>query len=75
MCICSCKVPGIVGIVRVLSEAEPDATAFDTSHKLFDPKSDKTKPRWFGFNIQYIRHLEREVSLQELKTHSYVLCS
>lgn len=65
----SCKVPGIVGIVRVVSEAEPDQTAFDPSHKLFDPKSDKAKPRWFGFNIQFIRKMEREVSLHELKKH------
>ncbi|MFW6323030.1 MAG: EVE domain-containing protein, partial [Guyparkeria sp.] len=34
------KVPGIVGIMEIVSEPKPDPTAFDPDEKYYDPKSD-----------------------------------
>ena len=65
----SCKEPGCVGICEVAVEAAVDATALDPNHKYYDAKSDPAKPRWFGVEFKYVRHLRRPVTLQELKMH------
>ena len=65
----SCKVPGIVGIAEVCSEAVHDHTALDPAHKNFDVKSDPWKPTWVGLHVKTVRELRRFVTLTELKTH------
>lgn len=61
------KIPGIVGLMEIVSEAYPDHTAFDPNEKYYDPKSDPDNPRWLMVDVRYIRHFDRVVSLQELK--------
>ena len=63
----NCDVPGIVGIMEVVSEGYPDHTAFDPQSKYFDPKSDSQNPRWIMVDIKYTRHTSRVISLAELK--------
>jgi predicted RNA-binding protein with PUA-like domain len=63
----NCETPGIAGIAKVVREAYPDFTAFDRNDAHYDPKSDPDEPRWMMVDIQYVRKLERLVSLQELK--------
>jgi predicted RNA-binding protein with PUA-like domain len=65
----NCDVTGVTGIVRIVQAAYPDHTAFDTSHKHFDPKSDKENPRWFMVDVQLVRKLDRVVTLAELKQY------
>ena len=66
----SCAVPGIVGIVRVVRAAYPDATAFDRRHKHFDADSDPANPRWFVVDVQLLRRLKRIITLDELRAHA-----
>ena len=40
----NCDVPGIVGLMEVVSKGYPDFTAFDPQHRYFDPKSDPDNP-------------------------------
>lgn len=61
------KVPGIVGIMDIVSEARPDHTAFDPDEKYYDPKSDPDKPRWHLVDVRYVRHTKRVIPLTELK--------
>ncbi len=61
------KVPGIVGIMEIVSEARPDHTAFDPDEKYYDPKSDPDKPRWLLVDVKYVRHTKRVIPLTELK--------
>lgn len=61
------KVPGIVGIMDIVSEARPDPTAFDPDEKYYDPKSDPDKPRWLLVDVKYVRHTQRVIPLPELK--------
>jgi len=65
----SCAEPGIVGIVRVVSAAYPDPTAFEKKHKHYDAASDPQNPRWYMVDVQYERALERTVTLLELKQY------
>ncbi len=65
----NCDEPGIVGIMKVVKESYPDPTAFDRKDKHFDPKSDKSNPRWFLVDVGYVRKLKRTISLSELREH------
>jgi predicted RNA-binding protein with PUA-like domain len=66
----SCAVPGIVGIVRVVRAAYPDATAFDRRNRHFDADSDPANPRWFAVDVQLQRRLKHIITLDELRTHA-----
>ena len=59
--------PGVVGIMEVVSDAEPDALAFDPQSKYHDPKSDPENPRWIQRQMGFVEKFPRMVSLQELK--------
>jgi predicted RNA-binding protein with PUA-like domain len=61
------KIPGVVGTCEVVRESYADETAWDPSDAHFDPKTDKSKPRWFKVDIRYKSHLPRKVSLAEMK--------
>jgi len=67
------KPPGIAGIAEVASKPYDDPTQFDPEAKYFDPKSSLDNPRWQLVDIKYIRHLQRYLSLDELKQHTDVL--
>ena len=64
----SCKDPGIVGVMEIVSEAYPDPTAFDVSHKHFDPKSDPNNPRWLLVDVCFKEKLSQTLTLTELRT-------
>ena len=61
------KEPGVVGIMEVVREGYPDHTAFNPEGKYYDPKSDPDKPRWYMVDVRYVRHLKRNITLEELK--------
>lgn len=65
----NCKLPAIVGIMKIVREGYPDFTAFDPKDPHYDPGSSKENPRWCMVDVQYVRHLQRPLSLTELKTY------
>lgn len=64
------KIPGIVGIVEVVREGYPDATAFDPQSPYYDPNSHADAPRWYSVDVRLLRQLRRTITLAELKTHA-----
>jgi len=69
----NCKVPGIVGVAKVASEAYPDHTQFDTKSDYFDAKSTREEPRWSLVDVAYERTLRRIIPLDEIKQHADAL--
>lgn len=65
--------PAIVGIVEVIREGYPDATALDPVSPYYDPASTPANPRWHRVDVRLVRHLRRTISLAELKRHAAVL--
>lgn len=63
------KVPGIAGIMEIVSEGYPDHTAFDPESNYHDPKSDPDHPRWYMVDVRFVRRLERLIPLPELKAN------
>lgn len=66
----SCAVVGVAGIVKIVREAYPDATAFDSSHHHYDPDSDPKNPRWLMIDVKLEKKFDRIVTLEELRSHA-----
>ena|SRR3990167_2604036 len=65
----NCKTPGITGIVKIISNAYPDYTAFDPNSEHPDLSSNPDNPRWFMVDVQFVEKFENIISLAELKQH------
>ena len=65
----SCKVPAIVGTMKIASKPYPDPTQFDPASHHYDPKSDPDNPRWLLVDVKFVRKLKRPITLSELKVH------
>jgi predicted RNA-binding protein with PUA-like domain len=65
----SCKVPGIVGIAEIASEAYPDHTAFDPEEHYYDRKSNPDNPTWVMVDVKFVARLDTPITLQELRTY------
>ncbi len=63
----NCETPGIVGVVKIATEAYPDPTALDPKDDHYDPKSDRENPRWYLVEVELVRKLKRVIPLSELK--------
>lgn len=63
----SCKEPGIVGIVEVVSDASADVSAFDQDSDYFDAKSSPENPRWYSVELKFGSKFSKVISLKTLK--------
>ncbi len=63
----SCAVPAIVGVAKVVKEAYPDPTQFDSKNEGFDPKSTKDNPRWSTVDVSLVEIFEEPFTLREVK--------
>ncbi len=59
---------GIFGVAQVSKPASPDQTQFDKKSEYFDKKATKEKPIWYCVEIKYKSHLDRPITLSEIKT-------
>ena len=66
----SCKIPGIVGTMRIVSEAYPDHTAFDPDEHYYDPKSNPEKPTWLMVDVKFDSKLNELIPLQQLRQYA-----
>lgn len=66
----SCADPAVAGVVKVVREAQPDHTAFDSGSKYFDADSDPAAPRWFMVDVQLVRKFAQPVTLATLRRHA-----
>lgn len=63
----STKPTAVVGIARVCREAYPDPSQHDPKSEYYDAKSDPKQPRWSMVDVEYVAHLPRAVTLEEIK--------
>lgn len=63
----SCKVPGVVGEVKIVSKAYDDHTALDKKSKYYDPKATVDNPRWCMVDVQGVKQYKEVVPLNVLK--------
>ena len=63
----SCDPPAVVGVVEIVREAYPDATAWDPKDDHFDPKASPENPVWSMVDVKLVGILPRPVPLDELR--------
>ncbi len=63
----NCTTPGIVGIMRIHRAGYPDQTAFDQEHRYYDPKSNRTNPRWYRVDVAFVAKFAEVIPLSWLK--------
>ena len=66
----NCQNPGIAGIMEITCAGYLDPTAFDPEALHYDPQSNPDNPRWYLVDVRYRRHLDRIITLQELKEYA-----
>lgn len=65
----NCKIPGIVGVAEVASNAYPDFTAFDPNSEHPDLTSSPEHPRWFMVDVHFVTKFKKIISLESLKQY------
>ncbi|MFE8071870.1 EVE domain-containing protein [Marinobacteraceae bacterium S3BR75-40.1] len=63
----SCKRIGIAGLARVVREAYPDPSQFDTASPYCDPRSKPDNPRWSAVDLVFEQKFDRILPLQQLR--------
>lgn len=63
----NCEEPGIVGLMKVASEALPDMTALDIDDEHYDPKSTLENPIWITRTMEFVEKFPRIFTLTEIK--------
>ncbi len=61
------KIPGIVGLMRIIESNVVDPTQFDRNSKYYDPKSTLESPRWQTVAVEFVEIFAKKISLEELK--------
>lgn len=61
------KVPGIVGLMRVVEIHVTDPTQFDPNSEYYDAKSAFDAPRWQTVKVEFVEEFAKLISLDELK--------
>jgi len=64
----SCAVPAVVGVAKVVKEAYPDPTQFDTKKDGYDAKSTKENPRWSTVDVSLVEIFAEPLTLSEIKS-------
>src|SRR5512139_1973183 len=66
----SCPEPGIAGIVEVVREGHPDASAWRRGSPYHDAKSPQNKPLWYTVDVRLKQRVEPLLSLGTLRAHA-----
>ena len=62
------KIPGIVGLARVVETGIADPTQFDLNSEYYDAKSQLDAPRWQTVRVEFVEKFAKLISLDELKS-------
>lgn len=63
----NCPEPGIYGVAKVMREAYPDPTQFDTKDSHYDPRATQEKPIWDEIEIGYVRTAKQPLLLSTMR--------
>ena len=61
--------PGIAGLAKISSLAQPDPSQFDKKSEYYDPKATEQSPRWFCVKVEFVQKFSQIISLDELRNH------
>lgn len=64
------SLPGLVGLMRVVTPNINDPTQFDPDSTYYDPKSSPESPRWQTVMVEFVEAFPRLLTLETLKQFS-----
>jgi predicted RNA-binding protein with PUA-like domain len=64
------KPSGVVGILKVVKEAQVDESQFDEKDPYYDPKSKREEPKWKCVGVEFVRKFGGVVDLARIKSHA-----
>lgn len=59
--------PGVAGLAKISSQAQPDPSQFDKKSEYYDEKATKENPRWFCVEVQFVEAFKELFSLDEMR--------
>ena len=59
--------PGIAGVAKVTTLAQPDKTQFDKSSEYYDSAATPEKPRWNCVQVGFVSKFTNFITLDEIK--------
>ncbi len=62
----------VVGIAKVVTKAQPDATQFDKKSHYFEPRATKSNPVWFCPEVQFVKKFATPVPLGAIKSDPHL---
>ncbi len=62
-----CAIPGIAGIINIVSAGHPDESAFDKQSEYYDAKSTRDKPTWYSVDVSFQKRFDKLITLAELR--------
>ena len=68
----NCKIPGIIGIMEIVSSSYPDYTASDPQSKYYDPKNNSANPRWWMRDVRLVTKFQKIISIGELRANLHL---
>ncbi len=63
----SCAEPGVAGVIEIVRESYPDASAFDPKNEHYDAKSTPANPRWFTVDVRLKRAFAEPMALSAIR--------
>lgn len=66
----NCKIPGVYGIAKVVKEAYPDPTQFDSKSNYYDKRATEAKPMWDLVDIAFVKKFDEPVTLSDIRADS-----
>ncbi len=63
----NCKVPGVYGIAKVVTEAYPDPTQFDPKSDYYDKRATEARPIWDLVDIAFVKKFDVPVTLSDIR--------
>ncbi len=61
------KLPGIVGLMKIVTSNVVDPTQFEPDSKYYDPKATPESPRWQTVTVAFEKSFAQIISLTQLK--------
>ena len=61
------KIPGIVGLMKIIESDVVDPTQFDQNSKYYDQKSTREVPRWQTVIVEFVEEYKEPIYLTNLK--------
>lgn len=63
------KVPGVAGIMEIVTPGYPDPSAWEPGNRYYDPVSTPDNPRWYQVDVKLVHAFDNLISLSMMRNN------